>query len=379
MKKGFAYAVKALLGCLLICITASCALVYNIPGLLDYEIFPYREIKNDSSHIFTFHENDSDCDIGKSIRVNNEDLYPSAVSLEDYIDHSKTAAFLIIRSDTLIYEHYNYGFNESTPGNLFSVTKAFITTLVGIALRDGLLEDVDQHIVDFLPELKLREGFEQITVRHLLTHTSGIKFSEVKYNPFSDNARYYYGRDLRKLALKAKLYCEPGKEVHYSSTNCQLLAMILERATHCCLSEYLEQEIWKKLGMEYCATWNTDHKGVDAMEKGFSCLNCAAIDLAKLGRLYMNNGKWNGEEIIPEDYLHMATSHDTTGGSGWDYQFNFRLGPAKYKSYFSRGLYGQYLYIYPEKNVIIVRFGESDLGYRPDFIQQNIQLVIDQL
>ncbi|MEN8123146.1 MAG: serine hydrolase, partial [Bacteroidota bacterium] len=254
-----------------------------------------------------------------------------------------------------------------------------ITTLVGIAIDERKISSVNQQITDFIPELKKEEGFDDITIAHLLKQTSGIKFLNTKFNPFSDNARYYYGRDLRKLILNSKLDSHPGEKIHYSCVNTQLLALILERATGTTISSYLQEKVWQKIGMQYAATWSIDNKRKNSMEKGFSNLNCTAIDLAKLGRLYLNNGVYDNQQILSQDYIYQATKRDTTDGSSWNFQYNFRLGPKPYDSFYSRGLYGQLVYVYPEKKIIIVRIGEADLKYNPQFINHIVLQIIDQI
>ncbi len=198
-------------------VISSCAVIYNIPDISDYKIFPCRVIKNSPESIFYFPKAKISPDLGKVILVNNNSLLPNVVKLDDYIKGSKVAAFIIIRNDTILYEIYHEKFECNTIFNTFSVTKIFITTLVGIAIDEGLIKNVDEAITNYIPELIEIEGFSKITIRHLLNHTSGIKFSDSKFNPFSDNARYYYGHDLRKLLLKTELYGPPGKETHYSS------------------------------------------------------------------------------------------------------------------------------------------------------------------
>ena len=368
----------AILGILFL--TCSCrALIYNVPGLKDYKIFPYREIQNSPESVFHFDYAPPDQNYGKLLLTNNNILLPDAVTLEEYASGTKTAAYLVIRNDTILFEKYNKGYQESSIFNTFSVTKAFITTLVGIALMEGKIQSLDQSITEFLPELKEIEGFDKITLRHLLLHTSGIAFSDTRFSVFSDNAKYYYGRNLRKLVTKADLYIEPGQEIRYGSTNVQLLGMALEKATGTSISAYLEEKIWKKIGMQYPATWSLDSKREEGMEKAFSSLNCRAVDLAKLGRLYLHRGLWEDERILPEAFVEEATRRDTTAGSSWNFQYNFRQGPELYGSYYARGLFGQLIYIYPKKNIIIVRVGETDLHYNPQFMNYNVLQIIDQL
>ncbi|MBW1613734.1 MAG: beta-lactamase family protein, partial [Deltaproteobacteria bacterium] len=242
-------------------------IIYNIPNISDHKIFPYRVIKNAPESIFYFSESDALNNFGKVILTHYDKLLPNVETLDDCIERSKTAAFIIIRNDTILYEKYNGKYQENSIFNTFSVTKAFITTLVGIAIDEGMIKSVDQKITDYIPELSEREGFNEITVRHLLLHTSGIKFSDSKFNPFSDNSKYYYGRNLRKLVLKAEANGRAGAETHYNSINVQLLGMILERATGTTLSAFLQEKIWQKIGMQYEAIWSLDNKRENSFEK----------------------------------------------------------------------------------------------------------------
>ncbi len=361
-------------------IFSSCrALIYNTPDLSDHNIFPYRVINNSPESVFYFSKSDTSHNLGKVIYTSYSSLLPNDISLNDYVEGSKTAALIIIRNDTIIYEKYNKKYQESSIYNTFSVTKAFVTTLVGIAIDEGLIQSVDQPITEYIPELLEKEGFSEITIRHLLNHTSGIRFTDGRFNPFSDNARYYYTRNLRKLVLKAELDESPGTETHYSSVNVQLLALILERVTGITLSSYLQEKLWQRIGMQYKATWSIDNKRENSFEKGFSCLNCTAIDLAKLGRLYLNNGVWDNKQILSKSFINEATKRAKTDGSCVDFHYNFRLGPKQYGSYYSRGLYGQLIYVYPEENIIILRVGEKDLKYNPQFIDHVVLEIIDQI
>ena len=358
---------------------SSCRIIYNVPDITDCDIFPYRVIKHAPDSVFHFSKSDGVNNLGNTIYAHNNLFLPDVVTLDEHIERSKTAVFIIIRNDSIIYEKYNKAYRENSIFNTFSVTKVFITTLIGIAIEEGLINSVDQAVTDYIPELLNVDGFSEITIRHLLLHTSGIKFTDSRFNPLSDNANYYYGHNLRKMVLKSKTYIEPGIETHYSSANLQLLGMILERATKSTLSNYMQEKVWKRIGMKYDATWNTDNKRKSSMEKSFSCLNCSAIDLAKLGRLYLNKGVWNNQEILPKSFVNEATRRDTTSGSFWYFQYNFRFGPKQYESYYARGLFGQLIYIYPRENIIIVRVGEADLKYNPQLLDHNIVQIIDQI
>jgi CubicO group peptidase (beta-lactamase class C family) len=254
-----------------------------------------------------------------------------------------------------------------------------MTTLVGIALDEGKIKSLDQPITEYLPEFSAKAGFDKITIRHLLLHTSGIKFSDSRINPYSDNSRYYYTRNLRKLVFKAKLEHPPGTLTHYNSINAQLLALVLERATGTTLSAYMEEKVWKRIGMQYNATWSIDNKRKEPLEKAFSNFNCTAIDLAKLGRLYLNNGKWSSSQILSEEFVCEAVSRDTTNGSCLHYQYNFRTDPLQDGYYYARGLFGQLMYIFPKKNMIIIILTKTDLHYNPPFLTRIVLQIAEQV
>lgn len=378
MKKNRSTIKYLLAGVLLIAFSACRALYYNIPDLTDNEIFPYREIKHDKENQFTFKTTAGPLAYGEKIFVDDKPLGAKLVNLNEFCELTKTAAYLIIRNDTLIYTYYGKGYGKSKICNSFSVTKAFLSTLIGIAIDEHKITGVNDSVSRYVNEFK-GSDIGNIKIRCLLKHTSGIEFKDNNLNPLSDNARYYYGKDLRKYINHLKLKEEPGKVYNYNSANSQLLALVLERAIDTTLSSYLEQKIWTKIGMEYDATWSMDKKGSAGMEKAFTGLNATAIDLAKLGRLYLHNGVFEDDTVLSESFIREATKRDLSDGGRRDYQFNFALGPERYHSYFAVGLYGQLIYVYPEKRIIIVRLVESDIHYNPPFIYENTIQVIDQL
>ena len=198
-------------------------------------------------------------------------------------------------------------------------------------------------------------------------------------NPSSDDARLYYGRHLRNQMLSFKVKEPPGLHFNYQSENYQLLGLVIERATGGTLSTYLQEKIWKPLGMENNAFWSVDNKGAQGIEKAFCCLNATTRDFAKLGRLYLNKGNWNGVQVVPENWIEEAIHGNTANGAKLNFQYNWIEGPKKYGSYYATGLYGQYIYVYPEKNIIIARFGRENLNYNPPYWKSVFLQIIDQL
>jgi len=323
---------------------------YNFANITDYKIFPYRTIENTVSP-FTFPAAQQPKPL-KDIETSEGD-----VPFDTYLEHTKTVAFLVIKSDSIQYEKYFNKYEDESIVASFSMAKSVISMLIGIAIADGKIQSVDEPITNYIPELK-RNGFDAVTIKYLLQMTSGLDFNESYTNPFGHAATFYYGTNLRKAIHKLKLKDVPGEKFDYTSGTTQLLGLVLERALESqTISSYLEEKIWKPLGMEYDATWSLDRKK-DGLEKTFCCLNARARDFAKLGRLYLHNGNWNGTQIVPEQWVKESTKLDTTGHSAPFYQYQWWL-TKNAEQFYAKGILGQYIFVDPNKNLIIVRLGEK--------------------
>ncbi|RRN76259.1 class C beta-lactamase-related serine hydrolase, partial [Pseudoxanthomonas sp. SGD-10] len=263
---------------------------YNFANITDYKIFPAREIENTSQK---FHFNIANGTKSPE-KVNIEN---GEINFDDYLQQNKTVAFLIIKNDSIQYEKYFNQYDEESIVASFSMAKSVTSMLIGCAIDDGLIKSVDEPVTKYIPELE-KNGFGKVSIEHLLQMTSGLKFNEGYTNPFGDVATFYYGTNLRKAISKMKLKEEPGTHFEYLSGNTQLLGLVLERALKDkTISQYLEEKIWKPLEMEYPASWSMDRKK-NGIEKTFCCLNARARDFAKLGRLYLHKGNWNGKQLI---------------------------------------------------------------------------------
>jgi CubicO group peptidase (beta-lactamase class C family) len=235
-------------------------------------------------------------------------------SLATYLDTnlalSKTAAFLVIRNDSLIYERYFNGFSQSSLLPSFSVAKSFVGTLIGIAVDEGKLSMADP-VTRYLPELLKRDKrFAAITVQHLMDMRSGIQFNEGTYNLKDAAVKLGFRPNLLKHALKINIEGPPGGPFKYKSINTELLAIILERATGKRVAPYMQEKLWQPLGAEYKATWNTDSKK-HQQEIAFAGLNATARDFAKLGQLYLQHGAWQGRQLISRRWTDMVANKDT--------------------------------------------------------------------
>ena len=324
---------------------------YNFADIGDYKKFPSRSLNN-SGPKFSFHQTEK----GRSPKKINPDQH-GEVPFDQYLEENNTVAFMIIQNDTIQYEKYFQGYNQAAIVPSFSMAKSVVSILIGCAINDGLIKSIDEPVTNYIPELR-KNGFDKVTLEHLLQMTSGLQFNEGYSNPFGEVATFYYGTNLRKATTELKLKRAAGEAFEYVSGNPQILGLVLERVLKTKnITAYLQEKIWQPLGMEYDASWSLDKKN-NGLEKTFCCINARARDFAKIGRLYLNKGNWNGQQIVPESWVRQSTKVDTSKGSAWYYQYQWWL-PTKNGDFMAAGILGQYIYVNPAKNLIIVRLGKS--------------------
>jgi CubicO group peptidase (beta-lactamase class C family) len=320
---------------------------YNFADINDHKKFQSRALTADSLHYY--------------FQTTNPGKFPKEINgtpFDQYLEKNNTVAFLIIQNDTIQYEKYFKGYNKQSIVPSFSMAKSVTSILIGCAIDQGLILSVDEPITKYIPELK-KNGFDKVSIKHLLQMTSGIKFNESYINPFGDAASFYYGLNLRKAISKMTLKAEPGKQFEYISGNTQLLGLVLERALKGkTITSYLQEQLWTPLGMEYDASWSIDRKK-NGLEKTFCCINARARDYAKIGRLYKNKGNWNGKQIVSQSWVEESTKLDTANGSPQYYQYQWWL-PTPNHDFMAEGILGQFVYVNPAKDLIIVRLGKNE-------------------
>ena len=355
-------------------------IVYNLPDQKDAKRFPYRAIQQAPlSSVFYFMKYPKTPEFIHDIKVENKAINSTGIPLNEFVKLHKTISFIIIRNDSILYEYYDDNHSAQTNVTSFSIAKSYITMLIGIAIHEGFIKNEYEPVTNYITEWKNKAGYKLITIKDLLRHTSGLRFTKSLLNPNSDQAQFYYGTDLRKKILTSVIKEPPGLHFDYQSENPSLLAIILERATGRTVSQYLQEKIWTQIGTEAPALWSTDRKDSLAIEKVFCCLNARTLDFAKSARLLLNKGNWEGKQLIPEVWLEKATAKTNEAGGKISYGYNLGLGPAAYNSFFLIGLYGQFLYLYPKKNIIIARFGNADINYNPNYWKEIMLQLIDQL
>lgn len=356
--------------------------IYNFADVRDYKKFPKTELhKSEIPFYFKDGSQNLSIRLPKTVKGKHK-----TYSFESALKKTGTISFIIIRNDSILYQWLSPGKDNSSITTTFSMSKSFLSALIGIAIDEGKILSVNDSITSYLEFLD-KEEFGKVTIQHVLDMRSGIKFGENYFNPFGDVAKYYYGTHLKKYIKHLKMESEPGKKFRYISLNTQLLALILEKATGKTPTAYLQEKLWTPLGMEYDATWSVDSKK-NKTEKAFCCINGRALDYAKLGRLYLNKGKWNEKQLVSKEWVEESTtfkkrknnfvysyhwwhtrdhipSIDSIHIEAPYYIDPYATVPNTYVvkpsgDYFAQGLLGQYLYMYPEKNIIIVRMSKRE-------------------
>lgn len=323
------------------------ALVYQKANIDDYKIFKNRIIKAGNYQAWEKSKNYN------KFKIN--DNY-----LSDF-DKYKTVAYVIIKDKKLLHEQYWLGYNENSLSNSFSMAKSFVSLLVGFAIDDGKIKNINQKVGDFIPEFSKGEN-AKLTIKDVITMSSSLNWKESYGSPFTKTTQAYYGRNLNKLILNLKVVEEPGKEFKYLSGNTQLLALIIERATGKNISEYLSEKLWQQIGAKNDALWCLDKN--NGTEKAYCCFNSNAKDFARIGQFCLDKGKWNGKQLLSSSYIEESfkkANYLTYNGKPVDF-YGYMWWMGDYKGHhitYARGILGQYIFIIPDYNAVVVRLGHK--------------------
>jgi CubicO group peptidase (beta-lactamase class C family) len=301
-------------------------------------------------------------------------------SLDAVLGGTQTRAFLVVHQDHIVYERYFDNAAEDRLETSFSVAKSFVSTLIGIAIDQGLIGSVDDPVTQYVPELAERDPrFTQISLGDLMTMRSGLRYRESGFPwPFGDDTYTYYGVDLRDVALeRTKFESSPGEKWLYNNYNPLLLGLVLERTTGMSVSDYLARELWQPLGAAADASWSLDSEG-SAFEKMESGINATLRDYARFGLLFLHDGELNDQQIVPSQWVREATSAQTSTGYANPYGYFWWIDGQRPGRFYAFGNYGQYVYVDPVDRTVIVRLG-SDWGMGNEEWLSLYREVIDQL
>ncbi|MFY0630823.1 MAG: serine hydrolase [Flavobacteriaceae bacterium] len=292
---------------------------------------------------------------------------------EQLLTITDVTGLLVIKNDTIQFEKYHRGNTEDSHTIAWSVTKSFVSALVGIALEEGHIKSIDDVAVDYVSELK-GTAYEQVSIKNLLQMSSGIRWNE-DYSDFDSDINRFgrtlaLGYSFESFVKTLERDREQGTYNLYNSSDTQVLGMIISRATGITLSDYLEAKIWKPIGMENKAYWVVDDHGDEFAAAG---LNASLRDYARFGKLYLNKGKYNGQQIVPEKWVENSLTPDAPhlmpGENYFGYGYQWWIPKTKQNEFLAIGVYNQFIYVNPTENVIIVKssaYSSYGTGNRED-------------
>ncbi len=286
-----------------------------------------------------------------------------ALDVDAYMAGQRSAALLVVHDGRLRLERYGLGFDSGGRWTSFSVAKSITSTLVGAAIRDGYIRSMDDKVSDYIPQMK-GSAYEDVSVRQLLTMTSGVRWNEDYADPNSDVARFNNHRPeegvdalvsyMRRLPREVT----PGTRWHYSTGETNLVGVLLSQATKKPLSTYLSEKIWVPAGMEQQATWILSRTG---KEISGCCIQAASRDFARFGLFLLNGARVDGKSVVPEGWLADATTERTgigQSGRGYGYLWwTYTDG-----SFAARGIFGQGIFIDPKRKIVIASNADWGAG-----------------
>lgn len=368
---------------------ASCAIVRGYradgpygPHIFSFERHPHETVPN-GPETFRFPVADKRADWIDTLHFfTQEPEYVNLTLAEALEPKGQTQGVLIIHHDRIVYEKLWGDFTSDRLATVFSISKSITSLLCGVAVDDGYIRSIDDPVTDYLPELKKGDPmWQKLTIRHLLNMRSGLDFDDTYSLTLKDlkrlnaMARLNYGHHLMRQIRGLKFRCEPGTEFRYESMTSQILGVVVERASGKRYADYLSERIWKPLGMESPALINVDSKK-NGMAHAFGGITLTMRDLAKIGRLYLDKGQWNGKRIVSEEWIRKSSEYDSENNRG--YHFNWydlsHVGEPKAAcpGFFAEGIKGQILYVNPYKDLIMVHIGFNNLNnvYIPILFEQ---------
>lgn len=366
---------KQIIFLFLFCSITSCTVFYRGvryggEDIDDYNVFPTYDLK-DNENKFLFEK--ADCKLIDTLDINWDYKDFKYHNLDSLLKNTSTRAFLIIKNDSIIYENYFRGYKREGISTVFSISKSVTSLLVGIAIDEGYISDINDPVTKYIPELNSSDPmFKKLTVKNLLDMRSGLKFNEsYAFNPFSKMARLYYGTNQLAKIKRLHFICEPGVKNEYQSVSTALLGLVIEKATKQNFANYFEDKVWEPLEMENTAKWSLDDKKHQSA-KAYGGLSISAIDLAKIGRLYLNSGKYDGKQIVSEKWIKETLTPDTDGHgyqNQW-YSFGASGTDSTGNKYFNDSITAQKVYedryskIYPYYNVAQIKKSDFRRKYR---------------
>jgi len=282
--------------------------------------------------------------------------------LKELHEELETVAFLVVKNGKLVHESYYLGHDKDAKSHLMSVTKSYTSTLLQFAIQDGYIKSLDERVGAFLPDMK-NESAKNIKLKDLSSLTSGIDWYESMESPFSPNVKLYYDDGFKEQVKEVNVVADSIGRFHYKECDHGLLGVVIVKATGKSLSEYASEKIWKPLGCEKDAIWTLDSK--DGMEKCFAGLCSNARDVAKMGQLFLNKGRWNGVQLLNSAFIEMSVHPRYEEYPYYGYGWWIGQTDSGLDFHSMRGLLGQYITVIPSEKMVMVRLGKHRYDLDP--------------
>ena len=271
-------------------------------------------------------------------------------TIQDYINKFKVGGLIILRNGKILHEEYNFGNNQESRWISFSVTKSVTSMLLGAAIKDGFIKNVEESVVTYLPHL-IDSSYKDVTIKQVLHMSSGIKWNEDYTDPYSDVSLASGLNSLELYSYLNKLgkSSNPGEKFNYNTGEANLIGGIVRSAIGNNLSTYLEQKIWKPFGMEHDAYWVLDNNY--SLELGGCCINATLRDYSRIGLFAMNKGiTREGIAVLPTNWIDESTNPSNNLKY---YGYQWWLDGPEYESFYADGIFGQFIWIDPSSKIVV--------------------------
>jgi len=276
------------------------------------------------------------------------------IDVDAYMKDQRAAGLVIIQDGKIRLEKYGLDFSGNGRWTSFSVAKSFTSTLVGAAIKDGYIKSIDDKVSDYIPDLK-GSVYDDVTIKQLLTMTSGVKWNEDYADPKSDVALFNAhkaepGVDVTVSYMrKLKREVPPGTKWVYKTGETNLIGVLVSSATKKNLSDYLSEKVWRPFGMEQNASWLLGSTG---HEISGCCMQASTRDFARFGLFMLDGGIVEGKSVLPDGWIAEATTkHADTGQA--EFGYGYQWWTMNDGSYAARGIFGQGIFIDPKRKLII--------------------------
>jgi hypothetical protein len=291
--------------------------------------------------------------------------------LYDFLSLNRVSGIIVLRDDEVIFEKYFLGNDEKTRWMSMSVVKSITATMVGMAIMDGYIDSLDDAVTKYLTELG-GSAYEDVTIRQLLQMASGVEWNETYTDPASDRRAMLEAQIAQRpggiLKLMAALgrAAEPGTRWNYSTGETQVVGALVATATGQNLADYLSRKLWAPFGMESDASWWLESPG--GLEIGGSGLSATLRDYARFGLFLLHEGEIDGVSILPEGWIQEASRPHIIGGETVEY--GYMLWPLDQGAYAAIGIFGQFVVVYPAKNLVIAMWGAQPKPVGTDAVDE---------